>query len=174
VHPVPLVFAAEIRDAVRGTRCAVRCVDRGRSRKDFSERNVVALDRPSVYTPYGTTGAANCVAYFGGKYQRHRCTGTYGYALVYDFGTAGKSDQLQPQLLRSGFLDAGKGPRSTTHPPSRRNICRPIPPPARIAPHPINLRRGRQDCSSRRRLPGIPSGMAKMKILASYGVFNDA
>ena len=133
----------------------------------------------SIYTPYGSTGRTNCaalIAAMGSQYADPQggpgCTGTFGYEIVYDFGTGGKATSYNHSLFAQDAWTLGKGitvnyglriekeylPASTTT--------------GQNAPRPINFGWGDKIA------PRIGAAWdvfrdGKMKVFGDYGVFND-
>jgi Carboxypeptidase regulatory-like domain len=130
----------------------------------------------SVYVPFGSTGRAGCaalVAAQGPKYgDASGCTGTYGYELVYDFGTGGKATSYNHSLFAQDSWTLGKGltvnyglriekeylPASTTT--------------GQNAPRPINFGWG-DKIAPRIGVAWDVFRNGKMKAFGDYGVFND-
>jgi Carboxypeptidase regulatory-like domain len=132
----------------------------------------------SLYKALGSTGRTNCLALIAARGPQYgdpavpNCTGTYGYEIAYDFGSAGKATSYNHSFFAQDSWTIGKGltvnyglriekeylPASTTT--------------GQNAAHPINFGWGDKIA------PRVGAAWdvfrdGRMKVFGDYGVFND-
>ena len=132
------------------------------------------------YFAAGSTGFANCaalVATYGSAYgdpAGSNCTGTYGYAVLQDYGSLGKAINYNHALFAQDSWTIGHGVTINVGlrvereylPGEKANLTAPLP------PHPIDFGWGDKIA------PRIGAAWdvfrdGRMKVFGSWGVFND-
>jgi hypothetical protein len=132
----------------------------------------------SVYAPFGSTGRTNCatmVAALGPQYgdaDGSSCTGTYGYEIAYDFGSAGKATGFNHSFFAQDSWQVARGVTINYGIRFEKEYLPASTTTGQNAPHPINFGWG-DKVAPRIGVAWDVFQNGKMKIFGDYGVFND-
>jgi hypothetical protein len=133
----------------------------------------------SIYTPFGSTGRANCaalIAAMGPQYADPQggngCTGTYGYEIAYDFGSAGKATSYNHSLFAQDSWTIAKGVTVNYGLRIEKEYLPASTTTGQNAAHPINFGWG-DKIAPRVGVAWDVFRNGKMKVFGDYGVFND-
>jgi hypothetical protein len=133
----------------------------------------------SIYTPFGSTGIANCaalVAALGPQYANPQggtgCTGTFGYEIAYDFGSGGKATSFNHSFFGQDSWQIGKGLTVNYGLRIEKEYLPASTPTGQNPARPINFGWGDKVA------PRVGAAWdvfknGKMKVFGDYGVFND-